>query len=82
MKKCKYDYLYPRCNGFDGRKCPPGMLQGCVYPSKPRPKMKRIKAWAWKSKGVYGWCATELKPPLHLDGSPCTILIDRKYLKK
>ena len=62
------------CKGYD-RNC-----NSIFKPAKKR--IVRVKAWAWKSKGVYGWCATELNPPSgKIPRIPCDILINQKYLK-
>jgi hypothetical protein len=63
------------------KECPKNTNSRCEIISKTKPNMVKVKAWAWKSKGVYGWCATELKGPKRLNCYPCYILIERKYLK-
>ena len=85
MAKCKHG-SYDR----DGFYCEKNMykhcvyfLRGCVIPkgknpkAKIKPKLKRVKAWAWKSESGK-WLATEWDSN---DRIPCTILIYEKYLK-
>lgn len=84
--KCKYGPTYSDKCGYHN--CPSGRVHNndwCdIRPEKnPKPKMVRVKAWAFKADGTgydaSGWHCV----PEQYDGTvPCTILIDKKYLKE
>lgn len=60
--------------------CPPNTAAGCKIISKPKPKLRRVKAWAAVADGkMYSWTLSDsMHPDVY---KPCTILIDEKYLR-
>ena len=79
MAKCP---MFSSCN-YDFGKCLRRKDKNCnLLPYKRTITVKVIKGWAYKSDGVHetkGWHAV----PEEYNGTiPCTITIDRKYLKE
>jgi len=61
------------CGGADSR---------CTLIPKAKPKLRRVKAWAWiRERDGKVWDACVVKWSKSQNLVPCTILIDAKYLK-
>jgi hypothetical protein len=75
VKNCDKYCLYPNSNI-----CPKNTNAKCEIIAKKK-KMVRVKAWACVDK-EYGRIFVSMKRNTYLDYTkPCTIIIDRKYLK-
>ena len=66
-------------------KCPPGANENCEIIPKRKSKVRRVKAWAFVFMGKTGRVQIDAysdRNISHKGLSPCTILIDEKYLKE
>ena len=87
-KACKYWYEE---NGLEGciapsqKDCPKKLKETCQKSEAIKPKHKKIKAWAMKIGHTVAMTDRHYMAA-HWDTNakivPCTILIDRKYLKE